>query len=88
MVSLTLRKDICLTEVVHMLKYAKHSTGADMPFNKIKGMRIILLRHLTVNGLLTLNCVSVYVWLSAGIEWPKSNTAISFERVPCLIYIP
>jgi hypothetical protein len=76
----------CLTEVVHVLKHAKHSTHADMPFNKIQGMRIILFRHLTVNGLLTLNCVFVNMWLSAGIEWLQSNTAISFETIPCLIY--
>jgi hypothetical protein len=69
-----------------MPQHAKHGTGADILFNKIQGMRIILLRHLTVNGLLTLNCVSVNMWLSAGIEWLHSNTAISFETVPYLIY--
>ena len=55
--------------MVHMLNHAKHNTRAGIPFNKIQGMRISLLRHLTVNGVLTLNCVSVNTWLSAGIEW-------------------
>jgi len=58
-----------LTEAVHVLKHAKHSTRAGIPFNKIQGMRISLLRNLTINGVLTLNCVSVNMWLSVGIEW-------------------